>query len=185
MWFTQRSSVQDKPMWYLSSRTFPCRDFNASFHPPQIMQSALLVSRQWSSPKPQLLTMSSISISPGRGGRGGGGRGGGGSGGWRKEDIGQFLKLHFSVKCLNICVHRSVFMLTNPYWVMIYVISQWWKARLQKPFSEVKDCSPRANSARDIFMILTIVPEGSPSPFESGQCLWKEWITFSSPEFDV
>ena len=61
---------------------------------------------------------------PGREGRGGGGRGGGGSGGWRKEDIGQFLKLHFSVKCLNICVHRSVFMLANPYWVMIYVTSQ-------------------------------------------------------------
>lgn len=104
---------------------------------------------------------------PGKGERGRGGRGGGGSGGWRKEDIGQFLKLHFSVKCLNICVHRSIFIFANPYWVMIYVTSQWWKARLQKPFSEVKDWSPSANSARDIFMTLTMVPEGSPSPLLS------------------
>ena len=34
--------------------------------PPQIKQSALLVSSQWSSPKPQLLTMSCISVSQGK-----------------------------------------------------------------------------------------------------------------------
>lgn len=34
---------------------------------------------------------------------------GGGSGGQRKDDIGQYLKFHFSVKRLNICAHRSFF----------------------------------------------------------------------------
>ena len=42
-------------------------------------------------------------------------------------------------------------MLTSPYQVMIYVPSQCWKAQLQKPFSEVKDCSPSANLERDIY----------------------------------
>lgn len=41
-------------MRYLPSKTFPCRDFSANFNPPKIMQSALLVSGQWSSPKTQL-----------------------------------------------------------------------------------------------------------------------------------
>lgn len=37
-------------------------------------------------------------------------------------------------------------------------------------FFWVKDCSSGADSARDIFMTLTMVPEGSSSPFQLGQC---------------
>jgi hypothetical protein len=40
---------------------------------------------------------------------------------WRKDDIGQFLKLHFSIKCLNICAQRSFSMSANPYQMMMYV----------------------------------------------------------------
>lgn len=94
MWFVQQSSVQDKPMCYLPSRTFPCRDFNANFNasrnPAVGSPGCRPVEFSWTAAFSEELMDIHFS-----------GRG------LRQDDIGQFLKLHFTEKCLNICAHRS------------------------------------------------------------------------------